>query len=194
MSDTYGPTFLTPFAIWHHDSSSWRTSEATSLWDLELSSLTLPTWGGLHDGELYELPMPELPISGPDFSSLPTPRTSDTNGAGRHGDGGLDLRTAVTLLPTPTTQDKVGVRGDFDWDSPNQTLREVVTLLPTPNAADGNGGGRLNSRGHQRTLPGTVRDMTLTGPPTPPRSTDGKASSGDEHPHLLSLGGLAHPA
>jgi DNA (cytosine-5)-methyltransferase 1 len=27
---------------------------------------------------------------------LPTPRTSDTNGPGRHGDGGLDLRTAVT--------------------------------------------------------------------------------------------------
>ncbi|MGZ6589330.1 MAG: hypothetical protein ACXVHX_34310, partial [Solirubrobacteraceae bacterium] len=32
---------------------------------------------------------------------LPSPRTSDTNGAGRHGSGGLDLRTAVALLPTP---------------------------------------------------------------------------------------------
>lgn len=28
---------------------------------------------------------------------LPTPRTSDTNGAGKHGDGGMDLRTAATL-------------------------------------------------------------------------------------------------
>jgi site-specific DNA-cytosine methylase len=36
-------------------------------------------------------------------SLLPTPATSDTNGAGRHGDGGLDLRTAVTLLPTPSS-------------------------------------------------------------------------------------------
>jgi DNA (cytosine-5)-methyltransferase 1 len=36
---------------------------------------------------------------------LPTPRTSDTNGAGQHGQGGVDLRTAVSLLPTPTTQD-----------------------------------------------------------------------------------------
>lgn len=35
---------------------------------------------------------------------LPTPRTSDTNGAGAHGDGGIDLRIAVTLLPTPTSQ------------------------------------------------------------------------------------------
>jgi len=32
---------------------------------------------------------------------LPTPRTSDTNGAGQHGTGGPDLRTAITLLPTP---------------------------------------------------------------------------------------------
>lgn len=32
---------------------------------------------------------------------LPTPTVSDTNGAGKHGDGGLDLRTAVSLLPSP---------------------------------------------------------------------------------------------
>lgn len=39
---------------------------------------------------------------------LPSPRTSDTNGAGRHGDGGMDLRTAVAempLLPTPAVND-----------------------------------------------------------------------------------------
>lgn len=39
---------------------------------------------------------------------LPTPRTSDTNGAGAHGDGGLDLRTTVTLLQTPSTADGTG--------------------------------------------------------------------------------------
>ena len=33
---------------------------------------------------------------------MPTPRSSDSNGPGHHGDGGMDLRTAVTLLPTPT--------------------------------------------------------------------------------------------
>lgn len=32
---------------------------------------------------------------------LPTPRTSDTNGPGAHGDGGPDLRTVAALLPTP---------------------------------------------------------------------------------------------
>lgn len=41
---------------------------------------------------------------------LPTPRTSDSNGAGRHGAGGPDLRSAVALLPTPTTADSRGTR------------------------------------------------------------------------------------
>lgn len=36
---------------------------------------------------------------------LPTPRTTDGNGAGAHGQGGLDLRTAVTTLPTPRASD-----------------------------------------------------------------------------------------
>ena len=38
---------------------------------------------------------------GPDLTLLPTPRSSDTNGAGVHGKGGLDLRSAIDLLPTP---------------------------------------------------------------------------------------------
>ena len=36
---------------------------------------------------------------------MPTPRTSDTNGACAHGTGGPDLRTVVSLLPTATARD-----------------------------------------------------------------------------------------
>ena len=40
---------------------------------------------------------------------LPTPRTADTNGPGKRGEGGQDLRTAVSLLlPTPTSRDHKG--------------------------------------------------------------------------------------
>ncbi|MFJ4997131.1 DNA cytosine methyltransferase [Microbacterium sp. NPDC088619] len=35
------------------------------------------------------------------MSLLPTPRTTDMNGPGAHGEGGIDLRTAVTMMPTP---------------------------------------------------------------------------------------------
>ena len=39
---------------------------------------------------------------------LPTPLSSDANGADQHGTGGADLRTAVQLLPTPTTEPMTG--------------------------------------------------------------------------------------
>lgn len=63
---------------------------------------------------------------------LPTPRASDTNGAGSHGDGGDDLRTVVSLLPSPQLGDLM--------------LPSAVTLLPTPRATDGTKGGP-NQRG-----------------------------------------------
>lgn len=72
---------------------------------------------------------------------LPTPRTSDTNGAGAHGDGGPDLRTAVTLLPTPAARDgKSGESNILDRNA--RPLNEIiVNLLPTPRATDGTKGG-----------------------------------------------------
>jgi DNA (cytosine-5)-methyltransferase 1 len=36
---------------------------------------------------------------------LPTPTASDRFGSGKHGDGGQDLRTTVSLLPTPQAHD-----------------------------------------------------------------------------------------
>ncbi len=75
---------------------------------------------------------------------LPTPRTSDTNGASAHGQGGLDLRTAVTLLPTPTTQPDTG-------NGHARNLGKEVRLLPTPRASDGPHGGP-NSRGSKGDL------------------------------------------
>jgi len=44
----------------------------------------------------------------PDLTLLPTPTSSDTNGASAHGTGGPDLRTAVSLLPTPSVADGMG--------------------------------------------------------------------------------------
>lgn len=50
-------------------------------------------------------------------------------------------------------------------------------LLPSPSAADGNGGGRYNSDGHQSTLPGTVRELLLPSPRT--SDTNGAGQHGD---------------
>lgn len=68
--------------------------------DLLPTPTTAPTTGNGHARNL----------GGEVKALLPTPRTSDTNGSGEHGDGGLDLRTAVALLPTPTAGDSKSSR------------------------------------------------------------------------------------
>jgi DNA (cytosine-5)-methyltransferase 1 len=89
---------------------------------------------------------------------LPTPTTVDAHagvGAGTRRDGGAgvpNLRTAVTLLPTPGA--RLGDdRGDPSpdlaatrIDSGRRNLDDAVALLPTPRASDGAKGGP-NQRG-----------------------------------------------
>lgn len=77
MTDTFGPTLPEPFAFYDHDSSSWRTSQATFLLDSIPSSLTLPKWGSMRSGALYERPTLVRPTSEPDYSLLPTPAVND---------------------------------------------------------------------------------------------------------------------
>ncbi len=146
MSDTSGPTSCEPFAKWDHDSQSWKTSEATSLWALTLSSLTLPAWGGLHNGELCEHPTPELAISVLDSSSLPTPNARDGKGSPSAAwSGQASLPRSVQMLPTPTTEHASGGYNPA-WGH-GMTLLDAAkvivgapagptTLLPTPAVND----------------------------------------------------------
>lgn len=60
----------------------------------------------------------------PALTLLPTPRTTDMNGAGHHGTGGMDLRTAASLLPTPRATD--GTKG-----GPNQAGSSGDLMLPS---------------------------------------------------------------
>ena len=133
---------------------------------------------------------------------LPSPRTSDTNGAGHHGDGGMDLRTAVAeipLLPTPAAQEPgyVGPLVDRNGDPAEhvdrmaehaQPLSEIAAnvLMPTPRATDGTKGGP-NQRGSSGDLmlPSAVNllptpvvtDVTDTRNKTAGRSPDAKPFS-----------------
>ena len=122
MNDTCGPTSGTPLAQYDPDERCWKTSVAISLWALTMSSLTLPPWGCLHDGELYELPTPERPTIEPDFSSLPTPTaqaakhmTMDDRGEGTHDDHNL-WSVASRLLPTPAVNDMGAGKDPQAWD------------------------------------------------------------------------------
>lgn len=75
-----------------------------------------------------------------DISLLPTPTSSDTNGAGPHGDGGRDLRTEVSLMPTPSVADSLGGHLTRGGDRSDELLlagvAKELSLLPTPAVND----------------------------------------------------------
>ena len=82
-------------------------------------------------------------ISVSDFtlSGWPTPRSSDTNGAGLHGDGGMDLRTAATLAGWPTpmagTPAQKGYNEAGNTDSGRKTQAIAQAAFPARLTASG---------------------------------------------------------
>lgn len=197
MPGTFGHMCGAPFARWDRASSSWRTSEGTCLWDLEMSLPTLPTWGCLRAGELSKHPMSERHIGGPGCSSsrgLPSQRATDANGAGLHGDGGMDLRTAVAfMLPTPTSRDHKGS------DLPSREgAPSLPQLLATPSVMDMGSSyepeewleWRKEKKAKHRNGNGHGESLTqqLIGVSTPTQSQDGAESSVGPRHRQLSLG------
>ena len=210
MSDTCGLTSCEPFAKWDHDSQCWKTSEATSLWALTLSSLTLPQWGGLHNGELCEHPTPERLTSGLDYSSLPTPVADHSRGLPSSTTDYASLaNVAATLLPTPAVND-MGEGKTLEWwdeRAPRQMSSdgrpaphgrslaiEAQRMLPTPRAQNGE---ERNSNIWERPLnqPQNLENaLARIGATTGQRLAAGKQSSDDEPQRQLSLDSLALPA
>ncbi len=73
-----------------------------------------------------------------DLTGWPTPRTSDTNGAGLHGDGGMDLRTAAQLSGWTTARASDAKDGNLCRDRPRGiSMPEQCQLAgwPTPDAS-----------------------------------------------------------
>lgn len=207
MSDTSGPMYETPLARYDLDTRSWRTCSDTSLWDLPMSSLTLPQWGMTRGGVLFERPTPALPTPGSECSSslLKTPVASErTHGrpARFHSrnkpEGRFDLSDQVAaLLPTPTVMDMGANYTPEEWAAWKDKQRavhkngnghgasltqEALALLPTPTATDHkSSSGRNPEWGHGVTLTDAARSVgVITGPLSP----DGSTSSDDPHPPL----------
>lgn len=117
----------------------------------------------------------------PRLTLLPTPRTTDMNGPGSHGDGGIDLRTAVSLMPTPTATDSKASGGSVPA---NKTLNDAIVrtgevLLPTPTVGNATGGNaqRGGASGKERLLPGLAVDAAEGRlMPTPRASRGGSAT------------------
>lgn len=141
------------------DSCGWKT--ARCLWeeDLDWSCLTLPRWGSLHDGELWERTTQALHINEKESGLWPTPRAGNP-GSRPNGKGGKILAKEVAIAeglrqrgekrwPTPTVDDSSNVTlesGQF------QSLTRAVMMFPTPTVQDSaNNGGP--SQANRNSLP-----------------------------------------
>lgn len=191
---TSGRSSPTPFAFYDPASSSLRTSQGTFPWASIESSLTLPRWGSMRSGELFERATSGRAISAPACSSLLlTPTRGDGEGGGRanpppRGEGTKDgsggLREQVRYLPTPAAQEPGGTPAAYherlrQHDGRASTftpLSMLVQTLPTPTAGDAKaaanrtaGRSNPNSSHHDGvTLTDAVRML-----PTP-RTSDGQ--------------------
>lgn len=110
-----------------------RVFQQGERWD-ECSE-TWPTSGTMRNGRLYPPRQSEHRTSESEsLSLLPTPRTTDGNGAGKHGSGGLDLRTAA-------------LHGEWEKYKPAIERWERLTRdAPEPTEIGTQGKPRLNPR------------------------------------------------
>lgn len=125
---------------------------------------------------------------------MPTPRTSDTNGAGVHGDGGLDLRTVVSLLPTPAARDWKSGESNLLGTNARPLNEVVVNLLPTPVVADARDTANFRPNG---TPYGDGYGMTLTDAtrllPTPTAADSERQSSSYGRGNPTLTGAITDP-
>jgi len=115
-------------------------------------------------GRLLPTPAALIPNAG---DLLPTPTASDSTGPGHAAQGGRNLRTEVTLLPTPTAVQSRSITATRYTPNPKVTdgttlngvayanwwgryteaiarWEQVMGLAPSPSEDNGKGGRRLN--------------------------------------------------
>ena len=162
-----GSTWRESSVKYCRNSSSWKTHQC--LWEevLPSSSLTLPKWGMMRDGECWELSTPVLPTNETESGSLPTPRATDGDKGTRTAQGAAkewargrnkDLGMIVAIWPTPqahkTTRSGEVVNADgTPWNGITKphsktsgrpittALADAVAMWPTPTAQDAKNNG-----------------------------------------------------
>lgn len=179
MRDTSGPTSSEPFAQYDPVSSSWRMCATTSELGSMMSSAILPASGSQRSGQLFVHPPLAPPTDVPDSSASPgqpkdylsTPSHADgTGGPGTSPkrEGGMNLRTAAALIPTPSGRDWKGTRPEgrvrsdgYNRGEGDRQLPDAVALLPTPTVGNIEGGNKTRSgdRSNERLLPGLAEDF-----------------------------------
>lgn len=134
-------------AIWNPERDCWETGVEDIFGHSDVFSETWPTSGMTRNGVAYALPTWAPPTTASACSSSP-PTEMFRTPAAAEAEGGANLRTVVSVLPTPRAQNGEG-RNQTIWERPPTQPQNLENALAV-------------------TLP--------TGDPTPPPSTAGSPS------------------
>jgi hypothetical protein len=131
------------------DLCSWKTHQCLLSEDLPWSSVTLPRWGMMRDGVLWERTTLVLPTCAIASGFWPTPNAADHKGAGKTGKLRDRLDYAVergatkskTYWPTPQAYDSkdTGPHGSKSWTNHVQRRSLLAAMVKEPS-----NGGKLN--------------------------------------------------
>ena len=111
------------------DSCSWKTVRCLFPEDLPWSSVILPRWGMMRDGECWERNTTELPIKDTGSGLWPTP-VADGDRTTNYAQGGTSLGFAVRNWTTPTVTGNHNRKGASK--NSGDGLATVVKNWPTP--------------------------------------------------------------
>lgn len=129
------------------DTYSLRTHHCLFPEDLQLSSVTLPKWGSLHDGELWERITPVPLTSATDVGCLPMGRMIPTPNACDGAQGSTIVESRINALRDgKPLKRKDG--GEYQI-----RLSEYVMVWPTPNARDWKSGHASESTMNRNSRP-----------------------------------------
>jgi hypothetical protein len=156
-----GPRWRGLSVRFDHATSGWRTARCLYAEALDWSSLTLPRWGSLHDGELWERTTQAPRTSATGSGCWPTPTADACIGVAptpamaerfrRKGSSGSFVEAmAAKMWPTP----KASAAGpDFAAMKRGKSISlQTAVMLPTPTVQDAtNNGGKRQYQ--QNSLP-----------------------------------------
>lgn len=141
--------------------SSARTCRGTPTGNSPSLSRHWSDWAAALRSEYSARPKPAIRCGGNDSSSWPSARTSDTNGPGEHGQGGMDLRTAVAEWMAPVADD-TGTRTKR-YGQGGMALSMQATVWAGPKASDPEKAGP-NMRGSKGDIPLPAQAMQWLAP------------------------------
>jgi hypothetical protein len=110
-SQDCGPKWRALSVKFDRNTSSWKTAHCLLSEDLPWSSVTLPKWGMMRAGELWERTTSALRTSGTDAGLWPTPTTdSASDRKKKYAQGGMPLALAIKMWPTPCANEDAAGR------------------------------------------------------------------------------------